>query len=54
MHMVHVEDQFIAADGTIDAGSAVADPKGLAVLGIFFKVDPSKPQVCLNLKFTFS
>lgn len=44
MHMVHVEDQFIAADGTIDAGSAVADPKGLAVLGIFFKVDPSKPQ----------
>lgn len=44
MHMVHVEDQFIGEDGTIDVAAAVADPAGLAVLGIFFKVDNTKPQ----------
>ena len=53
MHMVHVNGQFIGADGTVDIGAAATDPLGLAVLGIFFKVDPKKPQVCLNVKLTF-
>lgn len=44
MHMVHVEDEFIGEDGTIDWAGALEDPAGLAVLGIFFKVDPMKPQ----------
>ena len=53
MHMVHVNGAFIGADGTIDIAAATADPAGLAVLGIFFKVAPKKSQVCLNLKLTF-
>jgi len=44
MHMVHVEDRFIEADGTVDIAAAAADPHGLAVLGIFFWVDPKKTQ----------
>lgn len=45
MHMVHIEDKFINfTDGTYDIGAAVADPLGLAVLGIFFQVDNDKPQ----------
>ena len=46
MHMVHIEDRFINfATGEYDLAAAVADPKGLAVLAIFFQVDNSKPQV---------
>ena len=45
MHMVHIEDKYIDAEGTYDMDGALADPNGLAVLGIFFDVDPKKPQV---------
>ena len=45
VHLVHVEDQYILADGTVDADSAFADGSGVAVLGIFFRVDNMKPQV---------
>ena len=45
MHMVHIEDKYIDSDGTYDWDGALADPNGLAVLGIFFNVDPKKPQV---------
>jgi len=44
MHMVHIEDQFIAADGTVDLVAATADPYGIAVLGMFFKVNNKKAQ----------
>jgi len=44
MHMVHIEDEFIGADGTIDFARAVQDPLGIAVLAVFFKVVPKKPQ----------
>ena len=44
--MVHVEDEYINfTTGEVDLGGAVADPHGLAVLGIFFQVDDDKPQV---------
>ena len=45
MHMVHIEDKYIDAEGTYDMDGALADPNGLAILGIFFDVDPKKPQV---------
>ena len=45
MHMVHIEDRYIDSDGTYDWNGALADANGLAVLGIFFNVDPKKPQV---------
>ena len=45
VHLVHVEDKYIGADGTVDADGAFADGSGLAVLGIFFRVDNMKPQV---------
>ena len=45
MHMVHIEDRYINAEGTYDLHGALADPNGLAVLGIFFDADPKKPQV---------
>jgi carbonic anhydrase len=44
MHMVHVEDQFIAEDGTVDWASATKDPWGLAVLSVLFKVVHWKAQ----------
>ena len=43
--MVHIEDRYIDSDGTFDLTAALGDPNGLAVLGIFFDVDPKKPQV---------
>ena len=43
--MVHVEDKYVGADGTIDVTGATSDGSGLAVLGIFFRVDNMKPQV---------
>ena len=49
--MVHVEDEFIGEDGEIDWAGALSDGTGLAVLGIFFYVDPMKPQVRLNINF---
>ena len=45
MHMVHIEDKYIDLEGTYDWDRALADPNGLAVLAVFFKVDPKKPQV---------
>ena len=45
VHMVHVEDKYVGADGTIDVTGATSDGSGLAVLGIFFRVDNMKPQV---------
>jgi hypothetical protein len=54
MHMVHVEDNFISGDGTIDLTAAVADAHGLSILAVLFEVDNNKPQVCLNVKLHFS
>ena len=51
MHMVHIEDKYIDSEGTFDLTSALADPNGLAVLGIFFDVDPKKPQVNQQVPF---
>lgn len=44
MHMVHIEDQFIKPDGTVDFDAAKQDKYGIAVLGIFFEVQPKKTQ----------
>merc|ERR1719251_229738 len=44
MHMVHVEDRFVGPKGAVDAAAATSHKHGLAVLGIFFHVDPTKPQ----------
>jgi hypothetical protein len=44
MHMVHVEDKFVNASGEIDWAGAKADSVGIAVLAVFFKVDPIKPE----------
>merc|ERR1712198_94497 len=44
MHMVHVEDNFIGPKGLVNVGKAAAAKHGLAVLGIFFYIDNSKPQ----------
>ena len=44
--MVHVEDKFVDfSTGEVDLAGALEDPLGLAVLGIFFEVDNTKPQV---------
>lgn len=44
--MVHIEDKYVnKADGSLDTAGALADGSGLAVLGIFFRVDNMKPQV---------
>ena len=43
--MVHVEDNFIGPKGLVKIGDAAAAKHGLAVLGIFFYIDNSKPQV---------
>ena len=51
--MVHIEDRYIDSEGTYDFGGALADPNGLAVLGIFFDVDPKKPQVNQQVPFYF-
>ena len=45
MHMVHVEDNFIGPKGLVKIGDAAAAKHGLAVLGIFFYIDNTKPQV---------
>jgi len=42
--MVHVEDKFIGPAGLVNVGDAVAAKHGIAVLGIFFFIDNSKPQ----------
>merc|ERR1719450_923910 len=44
MHMVHVEDNFIGKKGYVKVSEAIESPHGLAVLGIFFHIDNSKPQ----------
>lgn len=45
MHLVHIEDQFVnLTTGLYDWDGAIADPFGLAVIAIFFKVDNTKPQ----------
>ena len=50
--MVHIEDKYIDSEGTFDLTSALGDPNGLAVLGIFFDVDPKKPQVNQQIPFS--
>ena len=52
--MVHIEDNFINGDGTIDLAAAKADAHGLSILAILFKVDNNKPQVRFNEKLKFS
>ena len=51
MHMVHIEDKYIDSEGTYDWAGAIADPNGLAVLAVFFQVDPKKPQVSKQTPF---
>ena len=47
--MVHIEDEFIDwTTGEYDWDGAIADPMGLAVLAVMFKVDNMKPQVSLQ------
>lgn len=45
MHMVHVEDRYVNEMGGIDWAGATSDKYGLAVLGVFFHVEETKPQV---------
>ena len=50
--MVHIEDKYInKTTKEYDWDGALADPNGLAVLGIFFNVDPKKPQVLQPILF---
>jgi len=42
MHMVHVNKKFVDDSGCVDWTGATTDPKGLAVLGIFFCIDPDR------------
>lgn len=44
MQMVHIEDKFVGPDGTIDHMAASADPHGIAILSILFKVNNKKAQ----------
>ena len=37
LHMVHVKEDYVMEDGTVDTSAAFAAPDGLAVLGIFIK-----------------
>ena len=49
--MIHIEDRYIDSEGTYNWDGALGDPNGLAVLAIFFKVDPKKPQVNTQMPF---
>ena len=43
--MVHIEDAFVAKDGTVDLKAAKDSAHGFAILSILFYIDPTKPQV---------
>ena len=50
MQMVHIEDNFVEADGSLNLDGARGAKHGFAILSILFKIDPKKPQVSyLNL-----
>jgi carbonic anhydrase len=44
MQMVHIEDKFVAKDGTVDLKAAKDSAHGFAILSILFYIDPTKPQ----------
>ena len=45
MHMIHIEDKYInKTTKEYDWDGALADPKGVAVMDMFFRVDATKPQ----------
>ncbi len=51
--MVHIEDKYIdKTTKEYDWDGALADPKGLAVLAMFFRVDNNKPQVNYQITLT--
>ena len=37
LHMVHVKEDYVMEDGTVDSSAAFAAADGLAVLGIFIR-----------------
>ena len=45
VHLVHINGKYIGPKGYVKAADALADKYGAAVLGIFFHIDNSKPQV---------
>ena len=44
MQMIHVENEFIKPDGSVDWEKAAMDEAGVAVISVLFRVDNMKPQ----------
>ena len=44
MQMIHVENEFIKPDGSVDWENAALDEAGVAVISVLFRVDDMKPQ----------
>jgi len=44
MQMIHVENEFIKKDGSVDWEKAAMDEAGVAVISVLFRVDNMKPQ----------
>ena len=42
--MIHVENEFIKPDGSVDWEKAAMDEAGVAVISVLFRVDNMKPQ----------
>ena len=47
MQIVHIEDNFVEKDGSLNLDGAKAAKHGFAILSILFEIDPKKPQVSL-------
>ena len=45
MQMVHIEDNFVEDDGSLNLAGARGAKHGFAILSILFRIDPRKPQV---------
>ena len=48
MQMVHIEDDFVEADGSLNLEGAKGAKHGFAILSILFKVDNRLNQVSHN------
>jgi len=44
MQMVHIEDNFVEDDGSLNLAGARGAKHGFAILSILFRIDPRKPQ----------
>ena len=51
LHLIHIEDEYVATKGKIDFEQAFNNSQqtGVAILSVLFKIDHRKPQVLVLL-----